>query len=300
MKKWFQFLIAIYCLFLLLFVLTHSLEVSTNLIFTLDLWLHKVVPSIIPMVIVSGLVVVHPLCSKMIYPWINSFIYFENEKALSLFVVSFFTGAPTSTILITKAIQRKEISHHQGTLLYSSCSYISPLFVLSMVCVSFVPLVFASQVLVSVFLYQRRSKKLSRADFSSSPLPYQSYTHTLFEMIDSLPQILLKILATMCIITIIKLPFEKIPLSILPYALDFLEISLGLHHVSKYIKWDILQLGMTNMLISINGFAIWLQVFHTLKKERLPFAPFAKTRIIHALATTLVCLSIYLCLSFFL
>ncbi|MCM1513984.1 MAG: hypothetical protein NC090_03250 [Anaeroplasma bactoclasticum] len=252
------------------------------------------------MVIVSGLVVVHPLCSKMIYPWINSFIYFENEKALSLFVVSFFTGAPTSTILITKAIQRKEISHHQGTLLYSSCSYISPLFVLSMVCVSFVPLVFASQVLVSVFLYQRRSKKLSRADFSSSPLPYQSYTHTLFEMIDSLPQILLKILATMCIITIIKLPFEKIPLSILPYALDFLEISLGLHHVSKYIKWDILQLGMTNMLISINGFAIWLQVFHTLKKERLPFAPFAKTRIIHALATTLVCLSIYLCLSFFL
>lgn len=300
MKKWFQFLIAIYCLFLLLFVLTHSLEVSTNLIFTLDLWLHKVVPSIVPMVIVSGLVVVHPVCSKILYPLINPFIPFENEKALSLFIVSFFTGAPTSTILVAKAIQRKEISHHQGTLIYATCSYISPLFILSMVRVSFVPLIFASQVLVSVFLYQRQSKKLDRANLSFYHLPYQGYTHTLFEMIDTLPQILLKILATMCIITIIKLPLEKIPLSILPYALDVLEISLGLHHVSECVKWDILQLGMTSMLLSLNGFAIWLQAFHTLKKERLSFAPFAKTRIIHALATTLVCLSIYFCLSFFL
>lgn len=300
MKKWFQLALAIYSLFLLLFVLTHSLEVSTNLILTLDLWFHKVVPSIVPMIIVSGLVIVHPLCSKILYPLVNPFIHFENEKALSLFVVSFFTGAPTSTILVAKAVQKKEISHLQATLIYSTCSYISPLFILSMVNISFIPIIFASQVLVSIFLYKIHSKKLAETDLSFHTLPYQSYTHTLFEMIDTLPQILLKILATMCMITIIKLPLEKMPSSILPYILDVLEISLGLHHVSECIKWDILQLGMTSMLISINGLAIWLQIFHTLKKERLTFAPFAKTRIIHAFATTLICLSIYFCLSFFL
>lgn len=300
MKKWFQLFLAIYCLFLLLFVLTHSIEVSTNLIFTLDLWLHKVVPSIVPMVIVSGLVVVHPLCSKFLYPLISRLIRFENEKALSLFIVSFFTGAPTSTILVAKAIQKKEISEQQGTLIYSTCSYISPLFLLSMVNGSFIPIVFSTQILVTLFLYQKKSKKLDFTNTLFHQLPYQSYTHTLFEMIDTLPQILLKILATMCIITIIKLPLEKVQFSFLPYILDVLEISLGLHHVLECIKWDILQLGMTSALISINGLAIWLQVFHTLKKERLAFSPFAKTRIIHAIATTLGSLSIYVCLSFFL
>lgn len=300
MKKWFQLFLAIYCLFLLLFVLTHSIEVSTNLIFTLDLWLHKVVPSIVPMVIVSGLVIVHPLCSKFLYPLISRLIRFENEKALSLFIVSFFTGAPTSTILVAKAIQKKEISEQQGTLIYSTCSYISPLFLLSMVNGSFIPIVFSTQILVTLFLYQKKSKKLDFTNTLFHQLPYQSYTHTLFEMIDTLPQILLKILATMCIITIIKLPLEKVQFSFFPYILDVLEISLGLHHVLECIKWDILQLGMTSALISINGLAIWLQVFHTLKKERLAFAPFAKTRIIHAIATTLGSLSIYVCLSFFL
>ncbi|MCM1259841.1 MAG: hypothetical protein NC182_02665 [Prevotella sp.] len=262
--------------------------------------MHKVVPSIVPMVIVSGLVVVHPLCSKMLYPMVNHFIYFENEKALSLFMVSFFTGAPTSTILVAKAIQKKEISKQQGTLLYSTCSFISPLFLLSMVNSSFIAIIFATQLLVTIFLYQRESKRLDFTSQSFHHLSYQSYTDTLFEMIDTLPQILLKILATMCIITIMKLPIEQLPFSALAYILDVLEISLGLHHVLECINWDILQLGMTSALISINGFAIWLQVFHTLKKERLTFAPFAKTRLIHALVTTLVSLSLYICLSFFL
>lgn len=300
MKKWIQLLLAFYCLYLLLFVLTHSVEVSTNLISTLDLWLHRVVPSIVPMVIVSGLVVVHPLCSKLLYPIIHRVIYFENEKAFSLFMVSFFTGAPTSTILVAKAIQKKEISKQQGTLLYSTCSFISPLFLLSMVNQTFITIIFCTQILVTFILYQKGTKKLDIANPLFHQLPYQGYTQTLFEMIDTLPQILLKILATMCIITIIKLPLEQFSFSFLPYALDVLEISLGLHHVSECIKWDILQLGMTSALISINGFAIWLQIFHTLKKERLTFTPFAKARIIHALITTLVSLSIYICLSFFL
>lgn len=103
-KKIIKFCFFILCLLEIIFFLIHSFTWKNYFIDTVELWLYKVVVSIVPMYVFSSILITIPFISKIFFNIFKPLKLFENQKALSLFTISFLTGNPTSTILVKRLI----------------------------------------------------------------------------------------------------------------------------------------------------------------------------------------------------
>ena len=128
-KKIIKFCFFILCLLEIIFFLIHSFTWKNYFIDTVELWLYKVVVSIVPMYVFSSILITIPFISKIFFNIFKPLKLFENQKALSLFTISFLTGNPTSTILVKKAYLNNEISLIQANNIIDSSSHISFLFI---------------------------------------------------------------------------------------------------------------------------------------------------------------------------
>lgn len=77
------------------------------------------------MYVFSSILITIPFISKIFFNIFQPLKLFENQKALSLFTISFLTGNPTSTILVKKAYLNNEISLIQANNIIDSSSHIS-------------------------------------------------------------------------------------------------------------------------------------------------------------------------------
>lgn len=296
LKKIFKYLLFFILFFLFIYAFVYQLNVQTVIFQTIDLWFKKVIVSIIPVYIISSLIAGFPLLSCLLFKIIKKTNLFENQKALSLFLISFLTGNPTSVILITNSYKKNEITINQAKLLYSSSSFISPLFIFKMLNIKIALIIIISNLISSIIIYLVKAKKANLTYyFLKIDNNINNFEDNIFNIIDNLPNILLKILSSMLIISIIRLPFSKIiPNNYWYFILDLLEISTGLYDISIMNISIVEQLLMANAIISLNGFAIILQVIYILKKQKLTIEPFIKGRIFTLIISTIISLILYL------
>jgi|GEM_PF-1076444 membrane protein len=295
-KKIFKTIAALFFLFLLLFIFIYQEKVKDSLFAVFDLWLTKVVVSILPMYIVSGLIIGFPILSTFLFKLIKRFHLFESKKAFSLFLISMISGNPTSTILIINSYNNKEISLSQMKLLYSCCSFISPLFLFRIISHQFAWIILLSQIIATILIYVFKAKKSQEnLHFGENLYKTVPIEDTIFKLIDTSPNVLLKILSSMVLISFIKLPlFSFTTHPVLRYFLDLLEISTGLFDINAMPIHNMIKFLMLNSIVSLNGTSIQLQVFYVLKKEKLATIPYLKGRFINLLVSTIISFSFYL------
>lgn len=295
-KKILKTIAALFFLFLLLFIFIYQEKVKDSLFAVFDLWLTKVVVSILPMYIVSGLIIGFPILSTFLFKLIKRFHLFENKKAFSLFLISMISGNPTSTILIINSYNNKEISLSQMKLLYSCCSFISPLFLFRVISHQFAWIILLSQIIATILIYVFKAKKSQEnLHFGENLYKTVPIEDTIFKLIDTSPNVLLKILSSMVLISFIKLPlFSFTTHPVLRYFLDLLEISTGLFDINAMPIHNMIKFLMLNSIVSLNGTSIQLQVFYVLKKEKLTTIPYLKGRFINLLVSTIISFSFYL------
>ena len=89
------------------------------------------------MYVFSSILITIPFISKIFFNIFKPLKLFENQKALSLFTISFLTGNPTSTILVKKAYLNNEISLIQANNIIDSSSHISFLLSTSNGCIKY-------------------------------------------------------------------------------------------------------------------------------------------------------------------
>lgn len=295
-KKILKISISLFFLFLLVFIFIYQEKVKDTIFAIFDLWLTKVVISILPMYFVSGLIIGSPILSTFLFQLIKKLHLFENPKAFSLFLISIISGNPTSTILIIDSYKNQEISHSQMELLYSCCSFISPLFLFKIMSFKFALLILLSQIITTILIYVFKAQKVKH-DFiiKDNSYKFNSMEDTIFRLIDTSPNVLLKILSSMLFISFIKLPlFQFSSNQVLRYVLDLLEISTGLFDINEMEITNLLKFLMLNSIVSLNGVSIHLQVFYVLKKEKLTISPYLKGRFINLLVSSIISFSFYL------
>ncbi len=286
------FLIALYCLIFYLFNFDKVKSIGLDV---LELWLFKVILSIVPMYIFSMILSIYPLVSKFLYKICKFSLIFENEYAVSLFLISFLTGNPTSTILITKSLKNNNISLKQASLILNSCSYISPLFILLMLGYKIGLILLVSSFLSSLILY---IIKVTKFDQNKTTIKYPTFSNTINDTIETLPLVLLKILITMWLVALFKEPFNLFDDIVFKYPLDLFEISTGLNSIINYEINILIKIILISFIVSLNGFAIMLQVFNEIKKTRLSFKKYFKSRIIHSLFNIPISLVLYCLIEF--
>lgn len=290
LKKIFKFIFLTFIITTLLFVFIFSDVWKETAINTIELWLYKVVLSIIPVYILSSLLLTVDSFAMFAFKLLKRLNAFENYKAFLLFCLSFLTGNPTSIVLINNALSNNEISLKQANKLFSSCSHVSFLFVLMVFDLKTSIILILSQIISTFILYFYKCKFNVYNTVNSS----HNILNSINIIIDDLPLMLLKILSSMLIITLIKIPFTFFNNNIIRLLLDYLEVSTGLVDFININTNDYFKFILYSSLLSLNGGAILLQVYNITKKTKLDYRRFIFTRIKHAILSSIFSLVLFI------
>ncbi len=282
------------CLFEIVFFLIHTPLWRNYFIDTTQLWLYKVVVAIIPMYILSSCLISIPFLAKISYQFLKPLHLFENRKALSLFLISFLTGNPTSTILVKKAYLNKEISLLQASKIINSSSHVSFLFILVMFQSKDAIVLIVSQIIATLFLYLLHGKIELKDNYMQNNIDPCPILENINMIMEDLPIILLKILASMYLITVFKLPFLSFDNSFLNLLLGYLEVTTGINSFIALNLNHLVIILLCSSLLSLNGGAILLQVFNIIKKTRLSFCKYLIGRFYHLILSTIISLGLLL------
>lgn len=307
MKKTISLCISIFLIICLIVFLIFP-EYTKNVIYdSLYLWLTKVLLSLVPFYLISNLLLSFPFFSKLLYFPLTKIMHFENQKACSLFLLSFITGNPTSSILIINSINHG-ISKKEGERLLKGAVLNSPLFTILMLPKPYGYFVYFIQILISTLFYIfNKPKKLA-----SSPVINDSNNNcycgskSLLNVIDDCPLVMINILASMFFVSTIKIPFSLlinnldffnnniILKSFVCFFLDSFELTTGLNSIIDYQIPLFIKLIICSFMMSFGGLAINIQIANVAKKTSLKVTSLVLSRIIHGIITAIIFSLIFL------
>lgn len=292
MKKIFYLIISIFSIYAGIIFLLYPNEIKRELYEICYLWLFKVVLSILPFYLLSHVLLSYPIISGILYKPLDKIFHFECRKSCSLFLLTFITGNPTSSLLIIKSYNDNEISTNEANRLLKISVISSPLFILSFFSRTGI-LIFIIQIIVSIIIYilHQSEKTYRKTNFNNQ---------SLFQVLDNLPQTMLSILTSMISVGLISitlmklLAFFKLDKSFIIYFIDILELTTGLNSIQTYSYSNIIKLLLSTFLLSFGGVSIILQILIEIKKTSLSKTSFILYRIIHGIISSIILLLIKL------
>lgn len=271
-RKFFKILIFIYLLFILFLSIFNKDQIFEIIFNTLDIWLYKVFPPIFIFYIISSILISSKTINiiTFILKPLKKIFKFETDNAFKLFILSIFMGNPSSSSFIISHLDNQFITKTDANILNKCSSFISPLFIFSIVQFNIaLPLylshIFANFILCAILTHKNKLKTNNK----------EQYNINFFDYIDRFPKIIFTIAIFMIICNIFIYSLSL--LNINPYYLTFLEISSGslkIINLNSNLKYYFLL-----SLFSFNGICIHLQVYSIIK-DRLNYLSFFFYRII--------------------
>ncbi len=250
MKKFGLFCLAFFYFF---FCLLNPLEIRNNIINTLIVFVTIIMPSILPMYFIGNILLHTNFVFRIFYPLLNKLLHLSNTTSCTIYLLSLIMGNPTTSILITKALDDNLITLDDSKRLMRITFFMNPLFIINICTVSLGILVILGSIITSFILgmcsscvkYEKQSM-VSKIDLS--------------EIISKAPTMLLNVLITMLLISIIKTPLTLFNQSIvIKYLGDLLDISSGLINVMTYNVNHYLLIILLSILCNCNGVCLFFQ-----------------------------------------
>lgn len=133
MKK-ILFILTALSLFILLF--SHPAVIASGCTLGLTLWYSAVLPSLLPFLIFSGLLIRTGLfrCLNRIYAPVLGRIFHISEEGCYAVLLGFLCGFPMGAKVIADLVRERHISAEEGTYLLGFCNNVSPAFFLNYIC----------------------------------------------------------------------------------------------------------------------------------------------------------------------
>ena len=126
MSYFFSFLLVI---FYLSFCFLYPNLIKETTIDSINTFLKVLLPSILPMYLISNILINNVFFNKLTYKLKFLFKVFDSPKCITLFLTNILVGSPTSIINIINNYQNKEISYNDLIILIKSSSFMNPLFI---------------------------------------------------------------------------------------------------------------------------------------------------------------------------
>lgn len=128
-------LITAFFLILIVCILTHSSLSLTYASLGLDLWLHKMVPALLPFMILSGIMIRLKLTEKMagvLYPVIGP-VYRVRKNVVYCMTLGFLCGFPMGAKVTADLYERDMLTGREAEYLLTFCNNIGPVYFCSFV-----------------------------------------------------------------------------------------------------------------------------------------------------------------------
>ena len=280
-QKIFYILISLLFLYFLANSFINNTILKSTITNTTITWFNYILPSVSISYVTSIFLYNYPLISKLIYKPLSKIYHFENEKACSIFLISIIVGNPCSVKLITNAFKNEEISINEANRLLKFSTFVSSIFLFyifdSYTALFFLIIELITSILIAFFNPQEENK---------NKFKYPNIIDTYYNIISSLPSLLLNILSSMIICSIFSVNLNN------EYLNMFIEITNGILILKT--NYSFLNSLLLIILISSNGISIILQSLFIIKEKRLSLTNFIVHRTISIIISVIVFLIIYL------
>ncbi len=283
MKK---FLLVIFLFALIFYNFFYVKDYLETIKETTYLWFTVLVPAVLPMYVISNFLINIPNTFKLFYFILKPFYQFENVTSAMLFILSFLTSNPTTTILIKQSLQNKLISTYEANRLMRSTSHFSFIFIY-LVVPNYFLIIFSSLFLASSLIYRFSFKKQNNQP--KEKITNQiNYYNLINNLIDNGFEILLKILYIMLIVGFLSdficqiSPFKSIRI-----LTAFFEVTIGTNYLKNFVNNILIKLLLILLLFSFNGLSTILQTLNAIKND-LSVKNFLVFRLIHMLLSSII------------
>jgi len=297
MKKLIYLLILLLIFIILFAVVTNTDQFFLNIINTLNLWLTKVYPSIFTYYLISSLLLNTNLLNKIIYLFRNFFkrLKFKNDLSLNIFILSIFTGNPTSSGIIIENIRKNNLLISEANDLLKVSAFINPLFILAFLSpfsIKYAYIMIFVHIASNFLLVKWVNKDNPETIISNPRLKFS--IKDILNSINNCIQILLIVSAMMVFANIITFSINHL-LSTFQLNILFLKLILTQFEVTTGLNYLLslkLNLFLTYLFIaftiSFNGLSIHLQVLNIISSENLKYKNFFCFRILQGLISMLI------------
>lgn len=273
-----------------------------NITSTLSLWLFKVYPSVFTFYTISSLLLNTNILNKIIYytRFIFKKLRFSNQNTLNIFILSIFTGNPSSSGLIVEAIEKNELTVTNANNLLKCSSFQNPIFILAFLfpySLKYALIVIFVHVLSNIIITLFLNRKNDYTKIQNIGLKFD-----LKDILKSINNViyLLLIISSMMV-------FSNIIIFSISTAIDYLnfnniftililsqaEISRGMTSIISLNLDKIVFYLIVSFTVAFNGLSIHLQVYNIISKYNLKYKNFFSYRIIQGL------ISMFLLILFF-
>lgn len=283
-QKIFYILIRLFFLLILLYFISNKEYFYSSFKNTIILWFNYCLPPISISYIISVFLFDFPFISKLLYPLLKPVFNFENEKSCSIYLISILVGNPTSSKLIIQAVDNKQISIDEGNRLLSFSSFISTIFLYSILNFDLFIIIIIIELLISLIISNVKTKNPKQYIIIENK--NNTILDTYFNIINNLPSLLLSILFSMIITNLFSSLITN------TYLKSLFELTIGIKILTYNI--NIINLIFIFILIFSHGLAITLQIYWIIKKSNLSFNNFIKYRLLSIFLSLISLIIIYL------
>lgn len=301
MKKVFRIFLT--CVFLLLFclMLSHPME-SLYYSFTgLTLWFEKMIPTLFPFMILSGIMVRMNLTeyfSALLTPLLKP-VFQVSGHGVYCMLMGFFCGFPMGAKVIDDLYERGKLSRKEASYLLAFCNNIGPIYFISFVLPLLglkgklpylfgmygIPLCYGmilSRLQARSVLKSNSAKELSLSACSTSLPKKDSLLAQIDDSILSAIENITKLGGYMILFNLLNLfPAMCLPEKMLPVINALLEITSGISRIGKRQPLTVL------LLLPFGGFSCIAQTYSILKNTDLSISHYCIHKCILTLLTAL-------------
>lgn len=277
--------ILFYLSFLIFITILHKEEIFEITINTLSLWLYKIFPPIFIFYIISSLLISSKAINIIfiIFKPLRNILKFETDNAFKLFLLSILIGNPSSSTFVVSNLQNNNITKNDAIILNKTASFITPLFIFSLLDLKIALLIYLSHLASNIFICIFLTRKNNILNNLKEPK-----IMNFFDYLNNIPKILFSI-ATMMVICNILI-YSLTLLNINKNYLFFIELSTGAYQIINMTTQ--LKYYLLIFLLSFNGICIHLQVYSIIK-DSLSYLSFLKYRLIQGFLSVILFLLIY-------
>ena len=294
MKKYSNIIIIIITFIILILVLLNKTLVTDTILSSLYIWLNTLVPSMMPMLILSDILINYNFITLVPSKITNiiSKIFNISSNAVLIIFICLISGFPSNASSINTAHKLKLISTKEASHLLLFTHFANPLFVLQTVGVFYLKnslygiIILISHILSSFLIgvLLRSKNNPTKQNYISKNNNCQSFNYIFTNSIK-------KSISTLLMVSVVVSSFLVIS-SLLSHILNLniylstilqgiLEMTMGLSKLSHLPISNIQKIIFSSAIISFGGLSIHMQVSSLL--EDIPYSNYLKGRILHAL-----------------
>lgn len=299
--------LSLYLIVLLLRYPTLSLEYAY---IGLNLWLTKMVPTLLPFMILSGIMIRMDLTEsfvRLLHPMLHT-LYGTSKNGSYTIIMGFLCGFPMGARIVGELYEAKRLSHEESSRLLYFCNNIGPIYFLSYVVpvlaierpfIPFlimygIPLLYGLVLCRVVPLFQRAQRQAVR-QAADTKIQNKNPHMPLLSAIDaSVLSGLIGIaklggyMVFFNLLNIVFVPFHHVNTALLNVYRCILEITSGIDHSGQSLCCAIL------ILLPFGGFSCIAQTYSMISRTDLSVRPYIFHKVVQTALTALCYFILYI------